>query len=412
MKNNKSAKLNRLLMLIMVFMMLLVLSGCRTRISNNTEVASTITDEDGWLTELYQERRDDLEMPVAKKPFITGTNQDEEYSGEGYDRDMEELDDYADDPWEDEEDVFGEEEDEETSSSSTSTSSSTTSSTTTRRPSSTTVRRRTTTSTTRRKTTTTTKKKTSTDSSKKNTQQTETPETPKKQFTVSFDGSGVDVAFDPITVEEGSTYHDLPKPSSDEYTFGGWFTKEGGKGTRVEDGDAFTGNGDQTLYAYWIRKDAKEIWTNRFEVAANKITDDKKINCYVVSDTVTESKAKDFADECKAKAVVAPDSAEEPPACLIVFRNNDEIVENVAKDAYTKYHDGSAEDGIAAIPTLTKVIVISTDSITGTGNAKSKLLYKMQLLSELYGSFTPDDIANAMTELELEPSVIDIYQQP
>ena len=411
MKNNKSAKLNRLLMLIMVFMMLLVLSGCRTRISNNTEVASTITDEDGWLTEIYQERRDDLEMPVAKKPFITGTNQDEEYSGEGYDRDMEELDDYADDPWEDEEDVFGEEEDEETSSSSsssTSTSSSSTSSTTTRRPSSTTVRRRTTTSTTRRKPTTTTKKKTSTDSSKKDTQQTETPETPKKQFTVSFDGSGVDVAFDPITVEEGSTYHDLPKPSSDEYTFGGWFTKEGGKGTRVEDGDAFTGNGDQTLYAYWIRKDAKEIWTNRFDLAANEITDDKKLNCYILEG---DTKAAAFVDECKGKQV-APDNAEEPPVCLIKFAKNDEIIENTAADLYTKYHDGNAEEGIAAIPTLTKVIVISTDSISGSGNAKSKLLYKMQLLSELYGSFTPDDIANAMTELELEPSVIDIYQQP
>ena len=167
MKNNKRAKLNMLLMLIMSLMMVLILSGCRTRISNNTEVAATITDEDGWLTEVYQERRDELEIPVAKKPFLTGTRENEDYSGEGYDQDMEDLDSYAPDPWEDEEDVFDEgDDDEETTTSSSSSSSSTsssTSSTTTRRPSSTTVRRRATTSTTRRRTTTTTtKKKTST----------------------------------------------------------------------------------------------------------------------------------------------------------------------------------------------------------------------------------------------------------
>ena len=80
MRKHKDSKLNKMLLLITALVMVLLLSGCRTRISNNTEVASTISDEDGWLQDSYQMRRDDLGMPVAKKPFITGSS-DEELDG-------------------------------------------------------------------------------------------------------------------------------------------------------------------------------------------------------------------------------------------------------------------------------------------------------------------------------------------
>ena len=101
MKNNGRTKLNRFLLLITALVMVLLLSGCRTRLSNNTEVASTISDEDGWLQESYQMRRDELGMPVAKKPFITGSS-DEELDGyDDYDSAMEDLDDYINNPEED-----------------------------------------------------------------------------------------------------------------------------------------------------------------------------------------------------------------------------------------------------------------------------------------------------------------------
>lgn len=380
MKNNKSAKLNRLLMLIMVFMMLLVLSGCRTRISNNTEVASTITDEDGWLTEIYQERRDDLEMPVAKKPFITGTNQDEEYSGEGYDRDMEELDDYADDPWEDEEDVFGEEEDEETSSSSTSTSSSTTSSTTTRRPSSTTVRRRTTTSTTRRKTTTTTKKKTSTGSSKKDTQQ---PETPKAKFTVTFDGSAADMSFDPITVEEGSKIGKLPNIPK---TFG-WFTEDGTEVTS----DFIIGS-DVTIYARPLSTDPPEPtqeeiekeWSDFFDKTANKVPAESQGQvCLIQGDAGKFFKGEDFR-------VNTTDTAN--PKFIIKFAGKDEDCSDAA--AQTLY-EGSISDP-AAPPE--RAIIIPEEVVKNDSGVQ--LYYRLLLLDILYGNVGQENLdaaANALS---------------
>ena len=83
MRKYKGSKLNKILLFIAALAMVLLLSGCRTRISNNTEVASTISDEEGWLQESYQMRRDELGMPVAKKPFFNGGDQEEfdDYSG-------------------------------------------------------------------------------------------------------------------------------------------------------------------------------------------------------------------------------------------------------------------------------------------------------------------------------------------
>ena len=385
-----NAKLNKTLMLIAVLAMALLLCGCRTRISNNTEVASTITDDEGWMQELYQSRRDELGIPVAKKPFFTGTKEEDiEGYDDDYDLDTDSLDDYEEDPWDEE---FADEDDDESSSGSSSSSGTTV--TSKRKTGSTTVKRKTTTTTTKKKTTTTTKKTTGSTSPKT----PETPEIPKKQYTITLDGDGADMEIASITVEEGGTYQGLPTPSRDEYTFSGWFTKKEGKGTRVEDGDKFTEKADQTLFAYWIEKDPLEVWGNKFEVAANKISEDK-INCYVVGD----DKAKGIVDACKGVSV----EADKSPTCLIVFAKNEDIVDKAAENAYIRYHDGDTEQGIEPMASLTKAIVISDDSIYG--NDKSKLMHKIVLLSELYGSFNAEDITKAMTDMGLEPCFMDVY---
>lgn len=369
-------------MLIALLALALLLCGCRTRISNNTEVASTITDDEGWMQELYQERRDELGIPIAKEPFFTGTKEEDidDYDDE-YDIDMERSDD-EDDPWDEE---FADDDDENSSESS---SGSESTATPKRKTSSTTVKRKTTT------TTTTTKKTTGSTSPKT----PETPEVPKKQYTITLDGDGADMEITSITVEEGGAYQGLPAPSRDEYTFGGWFTKKEGKGTRIENGDKFTDTADQTLYAYWIKKDPLEVWGNKFDVAANRISEDK-ISCYVVGD----DKARGIVDACKGVSV----EADKNPTCLILFAKNEDIVDKAAENAYVKYHDGDAEQGIEPVVSLTKAIVISEDSIYG--NDKTKLMHKIVLLSELYGSFNAEDIAKAMTDMGLEPCYMDVY---
>ena len=46
------------------------MSGCRTRITNNNEVSNVYYDEDGFLTETYQMRRDELGLSTAEKPIL------------------------------------------------------------------------------------------------------------------------------------------------------------------------------------------------------------------------------------------------------------------------------------------------------------------------------------------------------
>ena len=75
------------LLLISVLMLMMLLCACRVRLTNNTEVASTITDEDGWLTDSYQMRRDQLGEPVAERPIFKGFDSgddEEDYSDIDY----------------------------------------------------------------------------------------------------------------------------------------------------------------------------------------------------------------------------------------------------------------------------------------------------------------------------------------
>lgn len=387
MKNNGRTKLNRFLLLITALVMVLLLSGCRTRLSNNTEVASTISDEDGWLQESYQMRRDELGMPVAKKPFITGSS-DEELDGyDDYDSAMEDLDDYLSDPQEEEFDEMDDDDSRDDRSSQTS------SSTTTRRnSSSTTPRRRTTT----KKKTTPAKKNTSTKTDTTPSQEQEQQEQPKKQYTVSFDGNGVDMDGATISVEEGGKYGSLPNPPArDDYTFEGWFTeKEGGK--EVKEGNEYTSDGDQTLYAHWTKKDPAEIWGNRFDVAANDQKD--KLDCQLLPD----DKGKSTVEACKGN-IVAPENA---PKCIIVFAAN----ENVSDEEAQRIFGENSVDAEGNPTALEKVIIISDDAING--NDKQKLFYKLVLLDSMHGKVGQDTLDKAASELDVNPIWPGIYPQP
>ena len=370
-------------MLIMALAMVLILSSCRTRISNNTEVASTITDEDGWLTEMYQERRDELGMPVAKKPFFTGRSDDESYEDyDGYDSDMEYLDEYEEDTLEDD---LEEEDDDDDSSISDASTSSSTSSTTQRRTSPKTVKRRT--------TTTTSQKKTSSTSTNKKTETTpatpsEPAETTKKQYTISFDGNGVDMGGASITVEEDGTYTGLPTPpAQEEYVFDGWYTEKEG-GTKVGEGEKFNGTDNQTLYAHWTKKDAREIWGNRFDIAANEQTD--KLDCWVPgSDSTALKKMGEVVDACKGHQV----AQNEGPKCIISFVPNYSVTNEYAETLYNENKTGADENPTA----LEKVILISDDAIYGSDN--QKLFYKLVLLDAMHGKLGQEKIDAAASDL-------------
>ena len=410
MRKYKGSKLNKILLLITALAMVLLLSGCRTRISNNTEVASTISDEEGWLQESYQMRRDELGMPVAKKPFFNGGDQEEfdDYSEE-FDRDLQELDQYEYEP----EDESLDDDSDDTDSGSSQTASN--SSSTERNPSS---------ATPKRKKNSTAKKKTSTEAETEaepdpnanastnttpnsNTnnspdppqeqqgqqEQQEQPAQPKKIYTVSFDGNGVDMDGATISFEEGGRYGKLPDPPSrgDEYIFEGWFTEKD-NGKEVKEGSDFTSDSDQTLYAHWTKKDPVEIWGNRYDTAANDQTD--KLDCQLLPDDTGKS----IVEACKGNIV----SPENGPKCIIVFAPKDNVTDVRAQTIF--------DENAAVNPALEKVIIISDESING--NDKQKLFYKLVLLNALHGTVGQETLNAAAADLGISEYWLAIYPRP
>ena len=49
----------------------------------------------------------------------------------------------------------------------------------------------------------------------------------------------------------GNKYSNLPTPTRDGYTFGGWYTGENGTGTKIDENTVLTNTSDHTLYAKW-----------------------------------------------------------------------------------------------------------------------------------------------------------------
>ena len=218
MKRTTDSK-KKYLMLISVLMLMLVLCGCRSRLTNNTDVVATINDEDGYLTEEYEMRRYDLDSPVAQKPLFTGwgSGDDDSYDYTD-DGSFDNYDDTYDDGW-DEADDFSDTTDDDTSDTASPTPGS---STTTTRP-----------SLPSRQSTTTT-----------------------GNIIVTLDPNGGSVTPTSIRVSKNSTYSGLPVANRKGYDFQGWYTeKEDGKGSKVMSSTKVTKSTAHTLYAHWKESD-------------------------------------------------------------------------------------------------------------------------------------------------------------
>lgn len=445
MKRTSKAKIAKILMLALAAMLMLLLCGCRTRITNNTEVLSVLDDEGGWLNETYQSRRDELGIPTAEEPIIKGwgSADDSDDYDDYYVEDADTLDDYDPDDF-----TEPDEPEEETTENKTTTTTPSTTTTnrpttvnTTRRPSSTTTRRpsSTTTTTTTKVTVTldpnggkcktntvkvtygqkygtlptptrsgykftgwytsesggskvTSSTKVATSKSHKLYAHWEEQEKPT--YTVTFDGNGeddlVELSSESILVEEGGTYGDLPTAKRELYKFQGWYTEDG---KQVKSGDKYTLKSDQTLYAKW-EKDSYLWWDNEFKADANTVTDEQKVSCTVDDGDKTE---RAFVENCKGKLV----SDEETPDYVIKFIKNfsDEAAQAAAEEVYAKYAETN--------PTVT-VIIISDDALKGSDS--EQLLYKLMLLDALYAAVGTDSLDKAAADLEAEGITPYIYQ--
>jgi len=427
MKKSVKSYVLKILVLVSALALMLLLSGCRTRITNNTDVVGTVSDQSGMLQDSYQVRRDELGIPVAEPPLFTLFEPDEEDAGEDY----EEYEDYSEEEEEyEEEEDFEEEEEEEEDTSTPATRPSTGTVTPIRRPGNyTPIRRPTVTPVTTVKVTLdpngknakcnttsilvrkdstygtlptptregyefkgwyTSKSKgnkvtstTKVTTDKAHTLYAHWKEAEKPTYKITFDGNGEDdevtLSSTEITVEEGGTYGDLPSAKREKHTFSGWFTEAEG-GSQVTSGTKFTVNKDQTLYAHW-EYDPYAWWNSEFETTANEIDSDSQQECIIDGGDDTEE---DFMKDCK---VSTADSDGEPAYIVKFIKNFDE--EKAAEEAdavYEKYSESNPD---------ATVIIVSDKALKGS--KEQKLIYKMVMLETIYGN--GGDIDTAESEL-------------
>ena len=470
MKRNNRSKISKILILFSAVVLMMLLCGCRTRISNNTEVVGVVHDDSGMLQESYQMRRDELGIPVAEPPLFPGSeSEDEDYDYDEYDESNDDFDTYDSEEPVEEENIDKEDKDTENTSGSTTSNTTTqrtnstgTGTTTTRKPAKKPVSKPSATQTTQVKVTldvngegakcskkTLVVKKNSTygvlptptrsgydfdgwytakekgskvtaktkvTSSKAHTLYAHWKEIEAKTYKITFDGNGdgdnVELSSTEITVEEGGKYEGMPSAKREKYKFTGWFTEPTG-GKQIKSGAKFTANEDQTLYAQW-EEDLYNWYNNEFSIAANDVADSVDV---VIYDGTTNSNKK-IVQDCKGN--VTKDITDDS----IVIKFLKDYSETKATEEAEKIHEeinstpeggGSEEEGSGEEDPVEEInpviIVISSDAEDGNDKQK-QLVYKIALLDALHGGVSGMDYEEIANELGVTIDIPPLVMYP
>ena len=476
MKRNIKSNILRIMILFSALVLMMLLCGCRTRITNNTEVVGVVHDESGMLQESYQVRRDELGIPVAEPPLFMGSeSEDEDYDYDDYDDSYDDFDTNTQEDPAGNEDINEQEEKDKENTSNNTTTNTTTNNTTNKTKTGTTpvkkpvkkpVSKPSATKTTQVKVTldvngegakcskkTLVVKKNSTygvlptptrsgydfdgwytakekgsqvtaktkvTSSKAHTLYAHWKEIEAKTYTITFDGNGdgdnVELSSTEITVKEGGKYESMPSAKREKYKFTGWFTEPTG-GKQVKSGTKFTANEDQTLYAQW-EEDLYNWYNNEFSIAANDIPESVDVVIYDGNDT---SKKK-VIEACKGNITkdVTDDS--------IVIRFLEGYTEKKATEEAEKIHDelnktpegggseeeGAGEEGAGEEGAVEEInpTIIVISSGAANGSDEEKLVYKIALLDALHGGVSGMDYETIADELHLTIEIPPLVTYP
>ena len=171
-------------------------------------------------------------------------------------------------------------------------------------------------------------------------------------------------------------YHDLPVPVKTGFHFMGWYVKNGGTESKVDNNMECTSS--QELTAHWEKVDV--YWDNRYSVASN-------------NEAFTDTFTADDASIAKGKA---PAEGEKPG-----FR----IVKCVGE--YNKANADTVQTNEAGKYTKSLLVVPANTY----DNDNNKRLYRLILLRQMYGdtsTISDDEIRQAASELGItlaEPPV-------
>lgn len=242
--------ITKYLLLISVLMLMLLLCACRTRLTNNTEVTSTIADEDGYLSSEYQMRRDMIGDPVAERPIFTGWGSDDS-DDDYYDSGTDAFDNYdqgTPDEWDEPDDstTSAPSTNPGTGNSGSSSGSSSSGS--------------------------------SSSSGKSSNKDKQDEDYIMVEFNPNNNKATCSIAA--IPAKKGDAYGDhgdlpggeFPDAELDGYEFLGWFTDKSG-GSQVTARDIVTTDKDHTLYAHWKGSAKKNDYDLVFQLDGGKIND-------------------------------------------------------------------------------------------------------------------------------------------
>ena len=242
MNRNSRTTLIRILLLMAMMIVMMSLCGCRTRITNNDEVSGVMYDEDGYMMDNYQMRRDELGLSTAKKPLFTGLGAPaDDDSGDYNDDDAQMLEDY--DPSMYEEDLNEPEEVSDGPSSGNGSSSQGSGGRVIRR-------------------------NTGGGSSSSDS-----------YIEVVLEPNGGTCSEESVKVKKGGKYGKLPAATWEDHEFLGWYTKEKG-GTKVGENTKVGATKSHFLYAHWKESEKDILYTVIYTdgVGDETIFEDKKFD--------------------------------------------------------------------------------------------------------------------------------------
>lgn len=440
MNSRHRALITKLGLLMVMTLIMLALCGCRTRITNNNEVSNVMYDEDGYMQEEYQMRRDELSLNKANKPLFTGFggSDQEDYEEYGYGDDSEMLEDYDSEDYD--EDTYDPEaeEDQDNPTSPTARRAQNGNGTTSPGTNSRVVRRR----VVRR------------------------PTQPTSSYVeVVLDANGGKCSASSIKVKVGEKYSSLPKATRSGYDFSGWYTKSSG-GTKVTKNTKVTVSRKHKLYAHWKKAKEEEEETPtkpeptptptevKYTVtytdgAGGKVFADQKYTCKegdatpafsgtpardgyrfdgewspAIADTVTAdvtytAKWVNLYDEWSGELSGTVDGLEDDEKVTYAIHGSDKGDDFLKGAGMSKGEDDSYDtiiifgtkedaqniDNETDNPDGKRILAIPKEAIKGSTKDSAKLLYKFKLFNILYGGYDIDAIAE---ELGIDDSE-DIY---
>ena len=418
MRERRITKNKYLLLMIAMLIAMFALSGCRTRITNNSEVSNVHYDEDGFLSETYQMRRDELGLSTAERPILPDLGapetEDDEFDNS---EDENALQNYEPEP---EPEPYVEPPQTNTNTNTNTSPSNRTSTSTTTRPTS----RRSSSTTTNTEIAITfnpgkegaiTGKKagetlvknvkknsniTPPDATREGYELTEWKSSDGKTsikpgasakvaakttftaqwmekkpdtWTITIDTDGGS-AIDATTVEKGQKYKLPNAPTKTDYNFKAWLVGE----TEYAPGDEIDISADTSIKALWDPTTEK-MWKDalKAEVDGDKIAE--------VLFIMGDDNDSNFVADCKAALA----KGDEEPKYVVAFAKTKEIDKKIEELDNAKNDDGTAKyEGMT-------IIVISDTA----KEAEYKLVYQIKLMTLLH-SDSELDASKAAQELK------------